>query len=255
MNMILCTESVAPAATRSNGAPRSPLRWRTVILTACAFAATSPMSAAFDPPPLIFTDDFEHDFNRWETTDPDPEKPFWKLASADASYGNSTQVLRVVGPSNYQPPHRSPHSIALVKGLVVGNFEMSVRTQSTNVDAGPHRDMCLFWGYQDPAHFYYVHLGAKPDPHACQIFIVNEAPRTAITTKTAVGTPWTKGWHTVKIARNVQDGAMAVYFDDMSEPHLSAKDKTFVYGRVGLGTFDDNGNWDDFRLHGEIVAP
>ena len=37
------------------------------------------------------------------------------------------------------------------------------------------------WGWQDPARFYYVHLGEKPDPHSSQVFIVNDAPRTAIT--------------------------------------------------------------------------
>ena len=36
----------------------------------------------------------------------------------------------------------------------------------------------------------------------------------------------------------------------MDEPLMTAKDKTFTWGQVGLGTFDDNGNWDDFQLHG-----
>jgi hypothetical protein len=204
--------------------------------------------------PLVFTDDFEHDVGRWEMTDADPTKPFWELVRADPKFGNGTQVLRVLGPSNYQPPHRSPHSIALVKDIVLSDFELTVQVQSTNVDAGPHRDMCVFWGYQDAAHFYYVHLGAKPDPHACQIFIVNDAPRTAITTKTASETPWRLDWHTIKVVRRVDDGLMEVYFDNMDEPHMAAVDKHFVWGQVGLGTFDDNGNWDNFQLRGKIVA-
>ena len=50
--------------------------------------------------------------------------------------------------------------------------------------------MCVFFGYQDDSHLYYVHLGKKTDDHANQVFIVNEAPRTKISTKTTDGIPW-----------------------------------------------------------------
>ena len=60
---------------------------------------------------------------------------------------------------------------------MVGDFVLTVKVQSTNSEAGAHRDMCLFFNYQDPAHFYYVHLGKRPDPHSSQIMIVNDAPR------------------------------------------------------------------------------
>ena len=136
---------------------------------------------------------------------------------------------------------------------MVGAFELTVRVQETNVNAGPHRDLCIFWGYQDPSHFYYVHLGAKSDPNACQIFIVNDAARTMITVDKATGTPWTDDWHTVKVVHNIEDGSMKVFFDDMDKPLMTARDKTFTWGQVGLGTFDDHGNFDDFELRGAKV--
>jgi hypothetical protein len=34
---------------------------------------------------------------------------------------------------------------------------------------------------------------------------------------------------------------------------MAAKDARFAWGQVGLGTFDDNGNWDDFELRGVKV--
>jgi hypothetical protein len=197
--------------------------------------------------PLLLKDDFERGMDRWQTTDPDPANGVWKIIEGGAP-GN--HALRVTGTSKYQPPFRSPHSIALVKDTVVGDFEFSVQVQETNVNAGPHRDLCFFWGYQDPAHFYYAHLGAKADPHACQIFIVNGAARTMITVDQATGTPWTEGWHNVKVVRNVADGTIKVYFDDMEKPLMTARDKTFTWGQVGLGTFDDHGNFDDFELRG-----
>jgi hypothetical protein len=202
--------------------------------------------------PLLVEDDFESGVDRWETTDPVGSEPVWKTEMVERD-GQPSEVFRVTGTSKYQPPHRSPHSIALVKDIVVGDFVMTAKVQNTNPSAGAHRDLCLFWGYQDPAHFYYVHLGAEPDPHSCQVFIVNDAPRTMITDKKSEGTPWTDGWHDVKIVRRVDDGLIEVYFDDMETPVMTATDKTFTWGRVGLGTFDDSGNFDEFKLLGERV--
>ncbi len=197
--------------------------------------------------PLLVTERFEKGMDQWQTTDPDPKKSVWKIIDAG---GKHKKVLRVTGTSKYQPPHRSPHSIALLKDIQVGDFELTARVQNTRTNAGAHRDLCIFWGYQDPSHFYYVHFGAKPDPHACQIFIVNDAPRKMITERQSKGTPWGEGWHDVKVIRRVEDGSMEVYFDDMKTPVMTAKDKTFEWGQVGLGTFDDHGNFDDVVLRG-----
>ena len=62
----------------------------------------------------------------------------------------------------------------------------------------------------------------------------------------------TEGWHNVKVVRRVDDGAMEVYFDDMKKPYMTAKDKTFAWGQVGIGTFDDHGNFDDVVVRGTL---
>jgi hypothetical protein len=203
--------------------------------------------------PILLKEDFEHGMDRWQTTDPDVTKSVWEIIMGGEREGN--HVLRVTGPSPYQPPHRSPLSIALLRDVEVSDFELTARVQSTAPNAGPHRDLCLFWGYQDPAHFYYVHFGGKADPHACQIFIVNDADRQMITVDQASGTPWTDTWHDVKIVRHVADGTMAAYFDDMTKPLMTARDTTFAWGQVGIGTFDDSGNFDDVVLRGKQSSP
>jgi hypothetical protein len=43
---------------------------------------------------------------------------------------------------------------------------------------------------------------------------------------------------------------MEVYFDNMQTPVMTARDKTFTWGQIGIGTFDDNGNFDDITLRG-----
>jgi hypothetical protein len=225
-------------------------RYLTLFAVCVSILAAPAAPAEESKLPLILKEDFEHGFSRWQTTDPDPAKKMvWRIIEVDKK-GN--HALRCTGISDYKPKYRSPWSFALLKDVEVTDFELSFKCQETHVDAGPHRDLCVFWGYQDPNHFYYAHLGAKADPHACQIFIVNDAPRTMITVDQAQGTPWTEHWHKVKVERTVADGSMKVYFDDMEKPYMTAKDKTFTWGQVGIGTFDDHGNFDDVVLRGRL---
>jgi len=214
-------------------------------LAMLACVGWSVSAARADELPLLLSEDFEKGADRWEPTDPKA----WKVTEQD---GN--RVYSQHAKSKYRPPHRSPHNIALLKDVNVGSFVLTARLQSTIRDYG-HRDMCLFFGYQDPAHFYYVHLGKKADAHANQIFIVNEAPRTKISKTTTEGTPWTDDWHRVKLVRDVEKGTIEVYFDDMDKPVMTAQDDTFTWGRVGIGSFDDTGNWDEIQLRGAKVSP
>jgi hypothetical protein len=53
-------------------------------------------------------------------------------------------------------------------------------------------------------------------------------PRTMITVNQATGTPWTEGWHRLKVIRKVEDGTIEVFFDSMDKPLMTAQDKTFA---------------------------
>ena len=190
--------------------------------------------------PILHREDFSKDASAWETTDDSK----WKLTTVD---GN--QVFELLGVSRYRPPFRSPHSIALLKDRIVGSFVLTARIQTTQTSRG-HRDLCFFFNYQDPAHFYYLHLGEKPDPNSSQIFIVNHAARKNLIL-TKEGIPWKNGqFHDLKIVRDVDTGKIDVYFDDMEKPVKSAIDKTFTWGQVGIGSFDDKGYFDDIILLG-----
>ena len=156
--------------------------------------------------------------------------------------------------TKYEPPHRSPKNIALIADLFVGDFVFTAKLQTRQNSRG-HRDMCVFFGHQDPANFYYIHLGEKRDDHSCQIFIVDDAPRTKISEKSPEGIPWKNDhWHQIKIVREVKSGLIEIYFDDMETPTHVAHDKTFKWGRIGIGTFDDLGWWDDIEIRGRKVS-
>ncbi|MEM1227196.1 MAG: hypothetical protein AAGJ40_15965 [Planctomycetota bacterium] len=178
------------------------------------------------------------DLSQWEFLDP----ATWTWMEHD---GNGVIAI-TARKSAYTPPTRSPGHVAILKEPQVGSFEIRFRVRSTK-DTGNHRDCCVFFGYVDSTHFYYCHLGAKPDPHSGQIMIVNEAPRLALTTNERL-TPWDDQWHDVLVRRDLDSGSIEVFFDDMETPHMSVVDKTFGSGRVGIGSFDDMNEFDDFTL-------
>lgn len=215
-----------------------------------AFALSGGLCTAeeTDPPqttPVLFTSDFSDGLGAWVMTD----AAAWKIEdeAGDAKFS-------LFGKSDYEAPVRSPHNMARIKDLVVTDFELEVDAKQTGKEYG-HRDLCFFFGYQDPTHFYYVHLATVADPHANSIFLVNGAPRVSIAQKRTNGTDWKTGYHRIRIERNTESGAIKVYFNDMKTPVMETVDKTFLFGEVGLGSFDDTGNFDNLTVRGTAYKP
>src|SRR5271165_5180858 len=199
-------------------------------------------------PQLVLHDDFERaEPTGWKFTDP----AAWRITPVDSG---KNRVLELFQASKYEPPIRSPLNIALAQNIDLTDLILDVKVRSTTRDYG-HRDLCLFFGHQDPSHFYYVHLGKQADEHANSIFIVDGKPRVSIAESRGSGTPWTDGWHHVRIVRQVKDGLIQVFFDDMAHPAMIAHDRTFRHGKVGVGSFDDTGMFDDIEVRGETYKP
>lgn len=227
----------------------NPLRWlmRPFALTAALGIATAMVGLPCDgvepaeestDGAVVFEENFEDGIERWEVLDPKT----WKLSKRD---GSMTFEITARS-SEYKPPHRSPLHIALIKDLTLESFEMTFKVKSTK-DTGNHRDCCVFFNYGDNEHFYYAHLGARPDPNSGQIMVVNEAARKNLT-QNKNETPWDDQWHQVKIVRDAASGKIEIYFDDMEKPHMSVTDKTFTKGRIGIGSFDDLNAFDEIVI-------
>jgi hypothetical protein len=193
--------------------------------------------------PVVFETDFE-DRNRkldaWQPTD----AAAWQVETE-----RQGRVLSLFQKSNYKPAVRSPLNINLIKDVTVGSFQLELKMRSTTKDYG-HRDLCLFFGHQGPSHFYYVHIANKSDPHSNSIFLVDGKDRVSIAKTRTGGTGWDDKWHTVRLVREVDNGTIDVFFDNMRKPIMTAVDKTFQSGRIGVGSFDDTGQFDDLRLRG-----
>lgn len=211
-----------------------------LVATLAFVAFTLAIHAADSRVQPLFEDDFEKGADRWQPSDP----AAWKIVKTDKGQQyNQFQLSKI------KTPFRSPFNFSLVKDLKVTDFILEARVLSTGKD-NDHRDICVFFGYQDPAHHYYVHMAKKTDDRANQIFIVDGADRKKISTKTTPGTPWDDKWHHVKVVRKVGDGSIEIFWDDMKTPIMTATDKTFTWGQVGIGSFDDSGHWDDVRVYG-----
>jgi len=209
-----------------------------------SFVWNSPDVFAQSIQDVVFQDDFSDGSTRWETTDAGS----WTLTNQNGRTAWGLNKRK----SEYQPKVRSPHNIALVRDLDLTDTVIEFDVKSTR-DTGNHRDCCVFFQYRDPEHFYYVHLGAKPDPHSGQIMIVDGAPRRALTTnKNPV--PWDDQWHHVRLERNTVSGKIAVFFDNMKTPLMEAHDKTFTSGRVGIGSFDDMNDFSRVKIYGQRAS-
>jgi len=220
------------------------LRYYTFLIFACMFG----LSQAQNMPEgykLLYSEDFEHLENTSSFSMSDANA--WRLH--ETRKNNSLELFQQ---SKYKTRVRSPFNIALIDDLIVGDFILEVELVQTGKEYG-HRDMCVFFGVKDPSNFYYVHFASKTDDHAHNIFIVNDEPRTKISTKTSEGINWgtTEEPHKIRIERTLADGMIKVYFDDMSAPIMEAEDRHFDFGKIGFGSFDDTGRVDNIKVWGK----
>ena len=140
---------------------------------------------------------------------------------------------------------RHPIQFARLKGITVGSFTLETRVRRE------HLSVAIAFNYVDGVHFYYTHLsvdaGAKVAVHN-GIFLVDGAPRRRIAGLEAPPALPDTNWHKVRVERDVNSGSIKVFVDDESQPHFSVLDKTFKCGQIGLGSFDETGDYTDVKL-------
>lgn len=145
---------------------------------------------------------------------------------------------------------RRPAALAILKSEPLTDLTMKLELRSTAPADLAVRDVQLIVGYQSPSQFYYVHLSAKTDAVHNGIFIVNNADRKRIDQPNPMAYLTDQAWHRLRLERNVRTGSITVFFDDNPTPILSAVDKTLTWGRVGVGSFDETGEFRNVEVTG-----
>ena len=190
---------------------------------------------------LLYEQNFDNPESLKQFAFSDPEA--WKRRA-----DTNVTALELAKQSQYKPAVRSPVNVALISEQAFGDFILEADLMQTGKEYG-HRDMCIFFGFENPKQFYYVHMATAADDHAHNIFIVKQAPRTKIADKTTKGVNWGLNvWHKVRVERRLEEGTIKVFFDDMSTPIMMAKDSSFKIGHIGFGSFDDTGMVDNIRI-------
>lgn len=143
---------------------------------------------------------------------------------------------------------RKPAGIAILKSAPVTDFVLSVDLRSDAPVDLLVRDVEVIFGYQSPTRFYYVHLAAKTDDVHTGIFVVNDADRKRLDDGKATPRLKDLAWHHVRVERDTTSGAIRVFFDADAMPMLTAVDHTLTSGRVGVGSFDETGEFRNLEV-------
>jgi hypothetical protein len=208
-----------------------------LLLAALAMAQTA------SDLPLVAADDFESGSAAlWTPCDP----ARWRVAEGE---GGRFYELTAPGEAG---KIRAPTSWSVLQTAGLTEFVFTGRFKCYTDPANDKRDMCVIFGFQDPTHFYYVHFSASSDNVHNIIGLVNGGDRAKINFEPegqSVFRLTDKAWHVFKVVRRA-DGRVAAYIDDMAAPVLTAKDAALPSGRVGVGSFDDTGAFDDVVLRG-----
>lgn len=148
--------------------------------------------------------------------------------------------------ANYDPPHRSPHNIALLRTLQVDDFVLEAEVQQTGREYG-HRDLCVFFGFRGPADYAYAHVATSADANAHHIQRVKDGPRTPITTDRTAGVAWgVDVWRTLRVESRAETQEVRVFVDGVRV--LTAPRTSVGSGHIGFGSFDDVGRMRKLRI-------
>ena len=188
---------------------------------------------------LVFSDDFAQPrLDRWQM--PFPED--WAILTEGGNH-----YLHMKRSRDPAVPRR-PVQFALMRGVRVGSFDFQARVRREG------RSMIVVFNYVDPLHFYYAHLsmdtGSRQPVHN-GVFLVNNAPRVRIGGLDAPAALPETSWHRIRVLRDAASGRISVWSDVQSTPIFTVTDRTFNCGQIGIGSFDETGDFDDVEVRSD----
>ena len=192
--------------------------------------------------PIHVTDNFERGLlDAWQL--PYPED--WAILEENRSHYLHMKRSREPGVP------RRPLQYAMLKEVRVGSFDLKARVRRAG------GSMIIVFNYVDTLHFYYTHLSVDPgskEPVHNGIFLVNNGPRVRIAGAEAVPALPDTSWHQIKVVRDVASGRIEVSSDVQRQPRFTIVDRTFTCGQIGIGSFDETGDFDDVDLRSDDSA-
>jgi len=115
------------------------------------------------------------------------------------------------------------------------------------------RSLILVYAFQDPAHFDYAHISsdaASAQPFHNGMFHVFGGERVRISSLEGSPSLPTQDWTPVKLVFDGESGRCSVEVAGRRNPSLEAYDLSLRSGKVGLGSFDETGDFRKVRITG-----
>ena len=180
---------------------------------------------------------------RWAVTDASD----WNVARE-----NNSEILQLLHARGPLPGPRRPIQFALA-----GTAAFSRVTVAADVRPN-QRSLILVFAYQDPAHFNYAHLsidtGLKERVHN-GIFHVFGGERVRISSQAGPAAFAATGrWYHVILQHDGRSGDVQVTVDGHAVPALHAVDLSLLSGKIGLGSFDETGEFKNVTIAGTRPA-
>lgn len=120
------------------------------------------------------------------------------------------------------------------------------------------RSVIIVYAWQDPSHYNYAHISsdaaAKQNVHN-GIFHVFGGERARISPLDGPPSLDTIDWTPVKLVWDGETGKCYVEVNGKRNPSLDAVDLSLRWGRVGLGSFNETGDFRNVRVTGEMREP
>ena len=136
-------------------------------------------------------------------------------------------------------------NLAVDSTTVDGDFTLTASASTTGTDS-PFNDFSVVFGFQDPANYYFASFSESNDDNTSGLFKVVGGTRTQLADITE---PIVAGAvYPVRVER--QGATIRVYL--AGEQVASAGDTTFPGGRVGFGSRNDGGTFDDLVVTGPL---
>jgi hypothetical protein len=117
------------------------------------------------------------------------------------------------------------------------------------------RSLVIVYAWQDAKHFNYAHLStdaAAKQPVHNGMFHVFGGERVRISPQDGPSSFTEQEWTPVKLVFDGEKGAAYVEVNGRRNPSLEAVDLSLQWGRVGLGSFNETGDFRNVKITGEM---
>jgi hypothetical protein len=216
----------------------------------------TPAAAPIERPVVV---NFQEDFQLQEPSDA------WKFRTPElwriAQEGDRRFIqMAMPPPRKTMSGVRRPQEYGIYDKYEFRSFNLSCRVRIDRDLSTPTRDAVIIFGRRDNTHMYYAHLSSiansvhnnlvRLDGETRQVLIPKaEQPKPAIADKE---------WHKVDVQRDCDTGDIKVYVDAFQRddpPLFHAVDKTYDWGFIGVGSFDDHASFTHLMIEGEGRSP